>query len=69
MSLEGLVRINNDTLAGDIFEGHPTSISRAGLTTILGAYVRADTVKDFLHSATLPVVASANRFCNSAERL
>ena len=69
MSLEGLVRIDDDALPGDVFEGHPASIPRAGLTTILGADVRADSVKDVVHSGMPPIEASASRFCNSAERL
>jgi len=69
MGIEGLVRINDDALTWNIFEGNPASVPRAGITTVLGAYVRADGVKKFPHSRVPPTLASASRFCNSAERL
>ena len=69
MSIESAVCIHDNTVAGNILEGYPASIPRAGYATVLRAYVRADTGQSFLHSRVLPAVASASRFCNSAERL
>ena len=60
--------LDDAALAGDILKKCPAAVLRARFATVFRTNVRADTVKDLVHSGKPPTVASASRFCSSVER-